>query len=288
MEKRGLGRGLAALIPDAADSSRATIRQIASSRIAPNPFQPRTNFDESALTDLENSIREHGLLQPIIVRETSQGIFQVVAGERRLRAARNAGLDSVPTVVRECTDSEMLEMALVENLQREDINPMEAARAYHRMQTEFKMTQDQIARRVGKSRTSIANAMRLLQLPDSIQASLERGEITEGHGRAIMMAEAPALMKSLFHQIVNQDLSVRETEKRAKASREGRGLDPESSLGAASHSDPNLSAIVDALRETFQTHVSIRYNPGGGGRIEISFYSEEELQSILEKILGWH
>src|SRR5579859_8067775 len=173
MEKRGLGRGLAALIPEAGGEERGgRVREIGIGQVTANPYQPRAVFDQAALAELENSIREHGVLQPILVREIGHERFQIVAGERRFRAARNAGLTVVPAIVKEVGEREMLEIALVENVQREDISAMEAARAYERMIQEFGMTQDGIAQRVGKSRSAVANTLRLLSLPVPVQESL--------------------------------------------------------------------------------------------------------------------
>ena len=204
MQKHGLGRGLSALIPEnrlansdsliAAEADGA-VRQIPVAQVEANPYQPRTLFDPEKMADLVASVREHGILQPVLVRKMAPERYQLVAGERRFRAAERAGLPSVPAIVKDCTDREQLEMAVVENLQREDIGAIEAARAYRRLIDEFEMTQDSIAQRVGKSRSAVANVLRLLKLPNEVQESVEQGEISEGHARALMMAESvPAIL----------------------------------------------------------------------------------------------
>lgn len=299
MEKRGLGRGLAALFPEAeAAEAAGRIREIGVDQIAANPYQPRALFDASALLELEQSIREHGILQPILVRETAPGRFQVVAGERRLRAAQNAGLQQVPALVRACDDREMLEIALVENVQREDISAVEAARAYRRMGEEFGLTQEAIARRVGKTRTSVANALRLLLLPAAVQESLERGEISEGHGRALMMAERPEAILETWRALLRRGLSVRETERMAKVSRTA-GRVPESGdaartdrvsgqadLEARGFADPNEARVLERLQHALGTRVHVRRGTGGGGRIEIEFYSDDELERLVQILIA--
>ena len=190
MEKKGLGRGLAALISDSmAEGDGAQVRELPVSHIVANPFQPRTLFDPLKQEELVASIREHGVLQPVLVRRVGHERFQLVAGERRFRAAQAAGLTTIPALVKECSDREQLEIAIVENVQREDIGVIEAARAYRRMIDEFNMTQDMVSQRVGKSCSAVANMLRLLSLPEQVQDSVELGEISEGHGRALMMAE---------------------------------------------------------------------------------------------------
>ncbi|HLI49555.1 MAG TPA: ParB/RepB/Spo0J family partition protein [Chthonomonas sp.] len=278
MAKRGLGRGLAMLLPEAADIPQGQVREIDISEILPNPYQPRTLFDPVALEELAQSIREHGVLQPILVRETDSGKFEVVAGERRLRAAQRAGLTRIPAMVRDCSEREMLEVAIVENLQREDITPIEAAKAYLRMMREFGLTQEQVAQRVGKTRTAIANALRLLQLPEEVQESLERGEISEGHGRALMMAERPDAILRLWTVVKSRGLSVRETERMAKAARQA--LSPSSA--PPSPPDPQIQYIQERLQGALKTRVALHFTSSGTGRIEIFFYSLDELERLLD------
>ena len=311
MQKRGLGRGLSALIPENRQAAvthdphamevDGTARDISVSHIELNPYQPRTVFDPEKMADLVASVREHGILQPVLVRRMAPDRYQLVAGERRFRAAEKAGLGSIPAVVKECTDREQLEMAVVENLQREDIGAIEAARAYRRLIDEFEMTQDTVAQRVGKSRSAVANVLRLLRLPDDVQDSLEQGEITEGHARALMMAEYSQAILHTWHAARKKHLSVRETERLAKKSREAMtGGGPESILGtkrmqepatkrqlaAESGVDPNEADVANRIQNVLGTKVSIRHSTGGTGRIEIEFYSEEDLARLADALLS--
>jgi ParB family chromosome partitioning protein len=295
---------LAALIPEAGGDDRGgRVREIAIGQITANPYQPRTLFDPVALSDLENSIREHGVLQPILVREVGHERFQIVAGERRYRAARNVGLERVPAIVKEAGEREMLEMALVENVQREDIGALEAARAYERMSEEFGMTQDGIARRVGKSRSAVANTMRLLSLPQPVQESLERGEISEGHGRALLMAERPEAILQAWKSVVRRGLSVRDAERLAREARAGEPVVDGRQAGVGTGSgekqptpaerssgvtgvDPNEARLVDDLQERLQTKVTIRRAAAGSGRIEIEFYATDDLERLADLLLA--
>jgi ParB family chromosome partitioning protein len=306
MQKRGLGKGLSALIPeyrpavgqdaDATETDGAA-RLIAVEHIESNPYQPRTIFDPEKMADLVASVREHGVLQPILVRRMAPDRYQLVAGERRFRAAEKAGLRSVPAVVKECTDREQLEMAVVENLQREDIGAIEAARAYRRLIDEFEMTQDTVAQRVGKSRSAIANVLRLLRLPDEVQDSVEQGEISEGHARALMMAEFTPAILHTWQEAKRKRLSVRDTERLAKRSRESiAGGGPEAAAGAdrsrnnsaggaggkEKTADPNEADVVERMQSALGTKVTIRRSSGETGRIEIEFYSKEELERLSD------
>jgi ParB family chromosome partitioning protein len=311
MEKRGLGRGLAALIPEnrqgtadrdvaAPDKTAEMVRQIPVEQVEANPYQPRALFDPEKMADLVASVKEHGILQPVLVRRMGPARYQLVAGERRFRAAEKAGLSSIPAVIKECTDREQLEIAVVENLQREDIGVMEAARAYRRLIDDFEMTQDTVAQRVGKSRSAVANVLRLLRLPDEVQESLEQGEITEGHARALMMAEFSQAILHTWHETRKKSLSVRDTEKLAKRSRNAvSGGGPEAALGimqtvdlatktpagSSAVSDPNEADVADRLQQTLGTKVTIRHGAGGGGKIEIEFYSPEELERLTSALL---
>jgi ParB family transcriptional regulator, chromosome partitioning protein len=306
MQKHGLGRGLAALIPENKRESDidddAPVRHVLVAQVEANPYQPRTLFDPEKMADLVASVREHGILQPVLVRRMAPGRYQLVAGERRFRAAEKAGLDSIPAVVKDCTDREQLEMAVVENLQREDIGAIEAARAYRRLIDEFDMTQDTVAQRVGKSRSAIANVLRLLRLPDEVQQSLEQGEITEGHARALMMAEFSQAILYAWQETRRKKLSVRETERLAKRSRESMAAgspaagsaDSLQSAAAADERragevralDPNEADVVDRIQQALGTKVSIRRGPGEGGRLEIEFYSAPDLQRIADLLLS--
>jgi ParB family chromosome partitioning protein len=309
MQKRGLGRGLAALIPENRQESSAQdasgrpdeseVRQIPVGQVEASPYQPRTQFDPEKMADLVASVREHGILQPVLVRQMAPQRYQLVAGERRFRAAERAGLASIPALVRECTDREQLEIAVVENLQREDIGAMEAARAYRRLIDEFEMTQDSVAQRVGKSRSAIANMLRLLRLPEEVQDSVEQGEISEGHARALLTAEFNQAILHAWNETRKRRLSVRETERLAKRSREsmsggGNGEPQAGSLAVSSgrardtgerEADPNESAIVDRIQQALGTKVAIRRTGTNAGRIEIGFYSAEDLQRLTDLLL---
>lgn len=294
MQKKALGRGLAAIMPDA-DKEGVSVEIIPLSKIVANPYQPRTQFDVVALADLELSIREHGVLQPILVHKIGDNAFQLVAGERRLRAARNSGLQEIPALVKKYTTKEMIETALVENVQRENISAMEAAKSYQRMISEFGMTQEIISQRVGKSRSSIANTLRLLTLPDQIQQSIEKGEISEGHGRAILTADTPESMLRVWEMTCKRKLSVREAERMARETKSPTSQEIESGIRLKSESssgntlpmgstvpNPFTMRIVEDLEQIFQTRVNLKWTGSGAGRVEIEFYSDEELERILE------
>ncbi|HZO91165.1 MAG TPA: ParB/RepB/Spo0J family partition protein [Chthonomonadaceae bacterium] len=306
MGKRGLGRGLAALIPEteAPADGGAQVREIPVGQVEANPYQPRTLFDPLKMEELVASVKEHGILQPVLVRRIGHERYQLVAGERRFRAAQAAGLATVPALVRGASERELLEMAVVENVQREDIGPMEAARAYRRLIDEFGMTQETIAQRVGKSRSGVANVLRLLKLPEAIQESIEREEITEGHARALMMIEDEPSMLNAWKTVVKRQLSVRDTERLAKELREraanaapvaetartplAEGGKRESAPVPASAvvgADANEAAIVEDLQRALGTKVALRHSAGGRGRIEIEFYSPQELERLVELLL---
>lgn len=288
MEKKGLGKGLGALIPGAEREARpGGGTEIEVARISNNPYQPRGRFDDEKFQELVNSVRVHGVLQPIVVRSKGDGGYELVAGERRLRAARAAGLARIPAVVRELTNEQSLEVALVENLQREDINPMDAAMAYKRLCEEFGLSQEDLAFGVGKSRSAIANTMRLLGLPDDVKEELRRGRISEGHARAILSVEGDEAQVEMCKRIIGSVLSVREAEVLAK----GWSRSPVKADGIVSREtsgfkeDPNLLDAEAHLRSIFGTKVRIVKNKDRG-RIEIEFYSEDDLERLLLLISG--
>ncbi len=274
--RRALGRGLETLIPGADPSG---VIQVPVEEIGPGGLQPRRSMDDAKLKELAASIEAHGILSPILLRREG-GRLEVVAGERRLRAARMAGLASVPAVVKEVSSSEALEMALVENLQREDLNPIEAAEAYLRLQEEFGLTQEDVARRVGRDRSSVANALRLLRLPKRVRADLIAGTLSEGHARALLSLDRGADQLKARDRVVRLGLSVRATEALARRlkrpARVKRGSPPV---------EPAVRAAEDALRQALGTRVRI-YRKGTSGRIEIEFYSMEDLERIYGLISG--
>ncbi len=279
----GLGRGLAALIPQRTPTGAATV-EVPLDRIRDNPRQPRLRMADDALATLAASIREHGVIQPILVTETIDG-YQLVAGQRRVRAARQAGLERIPAVVRQLADQEQLELALVENLQREDLDPIEAARAYRQLIDEFSFSQDDLATRVGRARSTVANTLRLLDLHPTVQAAVAEGQLTEGHARAIggLPVEAQA---RLLEPVVARDLSVRQTEELVRRIREPKAA--RASAGDATGAlarDPDLDRVEDDLRRALGTKVSLA-RTRRGGRIVIEYYSDEELTRLYDRLVG--
>jgi ParB family chromosome partitioning protein len=280
---RGLGRGLGALIPRGAGG----LREIALDRIAPNPDQPRLQIDPAALEELAASIREHGLIQPIVVtRGPEADTYTLVAGERRWRAAGLAGLSAVPALVKEAVDQQRLELALVENVQREDLTPLELAAAYRVLVDEHGLSQEQVAQRMGRSRAAVANTLRLLQLPRPALEALAGGAISEGHARALLGSGSEAGLLSNLARVLREGLSVRETE--ALVRRSGTpDSPPESSRGSEreTRADPELERLADRLREALGTRVQLQ-PAGQGGRLVIHYYSDEQLGELVERIAG--
>jgi ParB family transcriptional regulator, chromosome partitioning protein len=282
--KGGLGRGLGAVIPLYSGASEAVDIDL----IVPNPHQPRTSIDPKLLQELADSIKEHGVIQPLLVsvKESEAGMptYQLIAGERRLNAARIAGLNRVPVVVKEASNRETLELALVENLQRADLSPLEEAGAFRRLAEEFRLKQEEIARRVGKSRTTITNSLRLLTLSDEIKASLAKGEISEGHARAILGLQTAEDRRHAWRLVVEKGLSVRETEALIR----GWGQRRERKNGAKPHVENRSMDVMFAeerLTKLLGTKVSLETGRGGGGRIVIHYYSDEELGDLLSRLL---
>lgn len=252
-------------------------------RIRLNPQQPRKTFDEGRLDELAESIREHGIIEPVIVRPMGES-FELVAGERRFRAAVIAGLKCIPAVARVMNDRQSLEIALIENLQREDIKPLECAQAYRRLMDDFGLSQEQVAERVGKSRSTIANTLRLLNLPAAILESLEREEITEGHARALLSISDPEDQLRIWSKVVRQALSVREAERlsRRPSGRTSKTASVSRATGRHGQADPNLADVQDKLRRFLGTKVAITRQSEGKGRIEIEFYDDDDLMRILD------
>lgn len=279
----GLGRGLAALIPQR-PTAQAAPSEIAIERIRRNPYQPRQRFEQAELERLAASIREHGVLQPILVTETLDG-YQLVAGERRVRAAQLAGLERIPAVVRQLAERDQLELALVENLQREDLNPIEEAHAYRQLIDEFGFTQEQLAERVSRARSSVANTLRLLDLEQRVQEAIADGSVTEGHARALGALDAQAQLQ-LLDIVVARGLSVRQTEELARRLRDEASGDPApEGPAAAAVRDPELERVEEELRSSLGTKVSVARSRRGG-RIIIEYYSDEELGRLYERLVG--
>jgi len=276
MNNRGLGRGLGALLSSTPTESDLLV-EVGVDQVEPNPNQPRKAFDSSSLDELSASIRSSGVIQPIIVRRVGSG-YQLIAGERRWRAARQAGLDRIPAIVREASDAESLELALVENLLREDLNPMEESEAYRHLLAQFGWTQEQLAQRIGRDRTSIANSLRLLRLPDEIQDDLRSGRLTMGHARALLALPTAADQLKLREDILAHDWSVRATEESVRA------VEPVSARRTPRRRrghPPELAALEQSLQRALLTRVAIT-GDGRRGKIEITYANAEELERLAE------
>ena len=277
--KRGLGRGLGALIPGSSEPpvSKETVAEASASigDISPNPLQPRTVFDPTALDELAQSIREKGLLQPLVVRRVVNGRYELIAGERRFRAAQLAGLSRVPIFVRDAEDGEALELALIENLQREDLNPLEEARAFQRLADEFQLGHEEIARRVSKSRSAVTNSVRLLQLPAEVQKQIESGALSAAHARSLLALPSPLAQTNVGRDVAARHLSVRATEKLIRE----RG---------APAVDVERQAVEANLARALGTRVRLRHHADGSGRIVIEYYSLDELNGLVDRLAMQH
>ena len=286
--KTGLGKGLGALIPDtsvwqgereAGAPPQVGVAEVPADTITPNPRQPRVTMDRVALQELADSIREHGLIQPLIVTQSPNG-YQLIAGERRWRAAQLAGLTTVPVVVKEAAPQQMLELALVENLQRADLNPLEEAAAFRQLMDEFRLTQEKVAERVGRSRTAVANAVRLLKLPEPVKARLADGTISEGHARALQALENDAAMLKALATVTRNALSVRQTEELVR-----RVLAEPKTKAKKVVASAETRSLEDRMRRALGTKVNL-FRSRKGGKVVIHFYSDEELDAIYRRITG--
>ena len=296
--KRGLGKGLDSLIPTnvmmESEVKHATVSTASSaeegkdgtlmvklSKVEPNREQPRKNFDEDSLQELAESLKQFGMLQPILVQNRGD-YYEIIAGERRWRAAKSAGLKEVPVIVRELTDQEIVEISLIENIQREDLNPIEEAQAYKRLLTEFHLKQDEVAERVSKSRTAVTNSMRLLKLCDEVQKMVVDDMISTGHARALISIEDPEEQYLIAQKIFDEKLSVREVEKLVK--------DLHKPPKPPKEENKTLQAIYqeisERLKQSLSTKVSVSAKQNGAGKIEIEFYNHEDLERLLERITG--
>ena len=280
--KRGLGKGLDALLPTGEDNSAGGgVLLIPIDEIEPNPRQPRSHFDQENLNGLSDSIREHGILQPLIVSPSEEGFgYKLIAGERRLQASRMAGLERVPVIVRAVNDQQRLELALIENLQRDDLNALDAAEGYRQLADDFSLSHDAIAARVGKSRTAITNTLRLLKLTAPVRQALEDGEISEGHARALLTLKTTQSQVAALHTILKRQLNVRQTEElvREPARQEKKEADK------TSRSADEI-ALEDQLRQKLGTRVNLKRGQHGG-TITIRFFSDEELNALVDQILN--
>lgn len=282
-KRKALGRGLGSLIPDSdqAGDSQSGLLMVPLKAISPNPHQPRSTVDQEKLEELAASIREHGLIQPLIVTETSAGEYALIAGERRWRAATLAGLEKLPVVVKEASPQEMLEMAIIENVQRDDLNAIEEAVAYQQLIDEFGMTQEIVARRVGKSRPTVANLVRLLKLGPDIQAAVVEGKMNGAHARALLPLPTPEAQTAVMQTIVKNDLSVRQVEALVKKMLTA----PKPKPKEVKRISPEMAALADEISQSLGTKVDIQQS-AKGGRLVIHYYSDEELQAIYETIIG--
>lgn len=294
MNKKALGRGLHTLLPgrmqgagfapamEPLSTPQAEPAELAIDVIVPNPFQPRKHFDEHALEELAQSIRTDGLIQPLVVRRAGAR-YELIAGERRWRASRIAGLAKVPVHVQELPDDRMLEVALVENIQREDLNPMEASRAFHRLSEDLGLSHEEIGQRTGKDRATISNSIRLLQLPDDIQRFVEAGALSPGHARALMKVSDPDQMRKLAERTIEGGWSVRELERVSTETQKPSGNTP---VVEDKPQDPNVRAAIDDMERALGTRVRVVEKLKGKGRIEIEYYSQDDLNRIYSAIVS--
>jgi ParB family chromosome partitioning protein len=284
MSKKALGKGIGALLGDDEKIDVSSVAEVPLSALQPNPQQPRHDFDDATLKELADSIREKGVLQPILAEAGKDGAYIIIAGERRVRAARLAGLSKIPVVVRQFSAQEKLEIALIENVQREDLTPIEEALAYRRLMEMADLSQEQIAVKVGKDRSTIANTLRLLKLPDDAREALSSGAINAGHARALLMVVNPADQQVLLRRIVENGVSVRDAEKMAaalNAGTKGAGKSGKSGRVTPPRGEPELRSVEQKLIEKLGTRVEIR-GSGKKGRIEISYFSTDDLERLLE------
>ena len=299
MTRKALGKGLSALLPDVRPAdpepvaaakfsaltpvpSSSALQEVPLERIDASRFQPRVHFDQQGLEELAQSLRSGGVVQPIILRPLGQR-FELVAGERRLRAARLAGLERLPALVRVLSDEQALELSLVENIQREDLNPLEQARAFERLANDFALTQEQIAARTGKDRATVANLLRLLRLPQEVQELVEEGKLTAGHARALLKLEdSPVIQRVLAKRIVARRMSVRQAEEMV----ERRMPEAKKERAVSRPLDPNVRAAEEAMQLALGTKVRILERKGGRGRVEIDYYNLEDLNRIYYKVVG--
>jgi len=255
--------------------------------IEPNTFQPRTHFDEVKLEELAQSIRVNGVIQPLLVRRIGADRYELIAGERRWRAAQRASLQQVPVIIRVIPDDKMLELALIENIQRQELNAIEEALAYKRLIETLNLTQEMVAQRVGRDRTYITNYLRLLRLPDSLQQLVEQEKLSMGHARALLGIEDPVLQTRVANNIIERGMSVRETERTIRQIIDGKGLNSKTGPGQIERDDANLMAAESKLRRRLGTHVKlIPSHTGKGGKIEVEYYSDNDLHRLYELIIG--
>lgn len=284
MRRRSLGRGLSELLSGEGLGLTRAVVELPVHRLTPNPRQPRSEMQADSLEELTQSIEAHGVIQPIIVRAVGEE-YEILAGERRWRAAQRAGLESVPCVIQQASDQESLEIALIENLQRADLNPIEAARGYRRLMDEFGLTQEGVAAVIGKSRSAVANTMRLLDLPEPVQEAIQRGQLSEGHGRALLgLGAGSAKLQALWPQVVERQLTVRETEQLVRDALTAPEPPPSrpDEPSKPDRMDPNLREAQERIQDALATRVVIRPGSRGTGKIEVHYGSAEEFERLFE------
>ena len=289
MTRKVLGRGLSALLSETPSTANEELREVDIDLIEPNNVQPRTRFDETQLEELAQSIKTNGVVQPILVRKTNGGRYQIVAGERRWRAAQRAGLQRIPSVIREVPDDKMLELALIENIQRQELNAIEEAYAYKRLIETFNLTQETVAQRVGRDRTFVTNYLRLLRLPEDIQRLVEESKLSMGHARALLGIDDADKQRDIARAIIDRNLSVRDTERTVKRIVAGEDSNPVAASPTPSErlGDANTRAAESKLRRRLGTQVHILPNQSGeGGKVEVQYYNEADLQRVYELIMG--
>ncbi len=289
MAKKGLGRGLSELISGEALARSRAVLEVQLDRLEPNPYQPRQSISEEALEELTLSIETHGVVQPVVVRRTDDAeVFEIIAGERRWRAAQRAGLQTIPCIVHEADEEKMLELALVENLQRDDLGAIETAMALRHLMQQFGLTQDQVAEQLGRSRSSIANMLRLLDLPQEVKRALAENRISQGHARALLsLSDMPERMYELFERIEEEGLTVRETEalvKEPPQAIEDEEEEPEEDTSEPELTDPHIEEVTQRLRMNLGTKVAVIPKSSGGGSIHITYHDAEDLDRLLSKI----
>jgi ParB family chromosome partitioning protein len=281
---KGLGKGLDALITSLHIDESDKVIQIPLAQLRANPYQPRKHFNEDSIKELADSIREHGVIQPIIVRKVLKG-YEIIAGERRFRASQVTGIATIPAVERNFTDQQVMEIALIENVQREDLNAMEIAFAYQGIIDQFSLTQEELSAKVGKSRSHIANFLRLLQLPEAIKQYVSRGTLSMGHARAIVGVKDDKIKKELAETAISKQWSVRELEEAVKMLEEPQGQDKEKTKQKEKNRDPYINQAEDQLRDIYRTTVKIK-SQQDKGKIELLYYSKDDLNRLLELLQG--
>lgn len=279
--KPALGKGLSALIPEKKKGAAREILELNIKTIRPNDYQPRRVFKDSALNELVSSIKEKGVIQPVIVRKISDSSYQLIAGERRWRAARAAGLSGIPAIVKDAAPGEALELALIENIQREDLNPLETAEAFNRLIKDFHMTHDDVSKKVGKDRVTITNYLRILKLPSEIKRWIAEDSLSIGHAKALLQIENQRLQIDIARKIIKNGLSVREAEALSKKGTPFRSRQPKSKISK----DPQIASLEEKLMHSLGTKVRVIHKSNKKGKIEIEYYSLDELDRLLEILI---